>query len=857
MYIYIYTHTHTHTHAHIHTYTYTHTQISELLFDVFGPMQLHLEQYPQFRVYIYIYIYMYACIFTHTHTYIHTLVHTHTQISELLFDVFGPMQLHLEQYPQFKHDVAVLLRAIGAKILSRETRTRLLEREVNVNVRLRDAPSLLRDLMHVGYSVLCAQFSVVIGVPDVLALSSHGAPFYGALMLSQDCEVPLHAPRADETINVWYRTVNPMNRMYAMRLCELLAEGAGQEDADTAVGSSSFALEGLRVLRSMIHVEDPTSKHVHAATGKPDDVARFHTNLQVRWEAFLAGNLPLKGVPHTRCLWLVQDKAHAIGAAEAALTLCESRDRLVRLQAWMLLRDMMHGSNVEVQRTVTSTANSRRLFRSLVHALTAADDELANYRGRRRAYLQMMKHASKLGDGAHADIKPPQSALGARGETALALTVAQQLFSCASAERLKGDGGVLHAAGRLLLKLQDVLALALNDGDHEPVELATQVCYVLAAGISGDCCQRFVVFHGAEAFSDRMKFGLMVQRCFSGLQYHTVAHGSDEMFETPVGVTVRSAEMNEHLCDLRRALLYVCMVCSNDELVHVDADIIIAHAVRLGLLLGIESLHTDEPKPYMHDRHAKFSRAAGTLSSAQEDAASAVMHESLSTVPLGAWYREKGLPKELLKSVYVVQRLVHIHGALSRTARALASLRFRHVKLWSFVRHRMRSVEIKCKDGSLQRIHFTVEDSLLAARDYEGFWLRQNDALLEDCLQENAAVRAKMFLKRISGQLSAHRALTAYDNFRTRWLLWAEVYRGEVEAVPRMIAVAAMLIMVIFYGVPVTGDTADALFGGAFTTDPAVYHTADAAVGTALAGLCTSTYIKTNDTISTYSALAY
>jgi hypothetical protein len=751
------------------------------------------------------------------------------------------MQLHLEQYPQFKHDVASLLRAIGAKLISRETKTRLLEREVKVNVRLRDAPSLLRDLMHVGYSVLCAQFSVVIGVPDILALSSHGVPFYGALMLSQDREAPLHAPRLDGPVNVWYRTVNPMYRTYAMRLCELLADGVGQEDPGTVVGSSSFALEGLRVLRAMIHVEDPTSKHVHAATGKPEEVARYHANLQVRWEAFLAGDLPLKGIPRTRCLWLVQCKAHAIGAAEAALTLCESPDKHVRLQAWMLLRDMLHGSNAEVQHTLITTAtNSRRLFRCLVQALTAADNELANYRGRRRAYLQMLKHASESGDGTHANIKPPQSALGARGETALALAVVQQLFSCACAERLKGEGGVLHAAGRLLLRLQDVLALALNDGDHEPVELATQVCYMLATGISGDCCQRFEVFHGADSFSDRMKFGLMIQRCFSGLQYHTVAAHGSELFGTgtPRGVAVRSAEMNEHLCDLRRALLHVCMVCANDELAHVDADIIIAHAVRLGRILGVEAHQADEPKPFMHDRHTKFSKAAGTHS-AQEVVASSAMQESLSTVPLGAWYREKGLPKELLKSVYLVQRLVHIHGPTSRAARALSCLRSQHVKLWSFVQPRMRSVEIKCKDGSLQRIYFTVDDSLLAVRAHQRFWVTQNDALLADCLQENAEVRASMFLTRIGAQLNAHRALTAYDNFRTRWLLWGQVYRGEVEAVPRMISVAAMLIMVVFYGVPVTGaDSSEAVLGGSLAANQAVYNTVDAAVGSALAGPC-------------------
>jgi hypothetical protein len=742
------------------------------------------------------------------------------------------MQLHLEQYPQYKHDVSALLRAIGAKLPSRQARVRFLEREVHVNGRLRDAPSLLRDLMHVGYSVMCAQFSVVIGVPDMLALSAHGAPFYGSLMLSQDAVAPLHDSRnyskSEGVINAWYQKVNPRYRMYVLRLCKLLALGVGQDEAGAKIGFASFALESAQVLRAMIHVEDPTSKHVHAATGSPEEVARYHANLQVRWEAFLAGSPPLKGVPSTPSLWWVQDKARAVGVPEAALTLCESPDKRVRLEAWMLLRDMLHGGNQAVQQTLVNSANVKRLSRSLARALAAADDELANYRSRRRAYVQKLKHAAAAGDGGHAQTAHQDSVLGPLGETALALTVSQQLLSCVSAGDLKGEGGVVHAAGRLLLRLQDVLALALNDGDHEPVELATQVCYVLAAGISGNCCERYPVFQGVDADSERMRFGLMIQRCLSGLQYHTNATRS--AFYQPLGgANMRSMEMNEHLCDLRRALFHVCLLCASEELRYLDASAITAHVVRLGVLIGLQPR---EPTHPVLDEHARFCALAG-VKVHEESAASAAFEQTLENVPLGEWYRSKGLQKELLKGVMVLKRLEHMHGVHSPAARAAANLKMLQPKLWAYAQLRVRCVEVKCEGGSLERIHFTVDDSLLAIHDSQRLWVQQNDALLQDCLEINVFLRAKAFVGRMREQLCVHRALTAYDNFSTRWLLWAVLYRSELEAVPRMISVAAMLVMVIFYGVPTAVDPSAP---GSFVVGESGYAAADASVGKALAG---------------------
>lgn len=65
-----------------------------------------------------------------------------------------------------------------------------------------DAPSLLRDLMRVGYSVLVAQLSDAIGLPSPDALEAHGAVMNMSMMLARDVRMPLFEEAATHSHQV-------------------------------------------------------------------------------------------------------------------------------------------------------------------------------------------------------------------------------------------------------------------------------------------------------------------------------------------------------------------------------------------------------------------------------------------------------------------------------------------------------------------------------------------------------------------------------------------------------------------------------------------------------------------------------
>ena len=122
--------------------------------------------------------------------------------TEQLFDALSGCLPLMDSFLEHKPAVSRLLSAIGEKVGSREAQIKLLEFHAVDTDGMVDAPSLLRDLMRVGFSVLVSQLGDAIKLPSPDMLATHGGILNLAMMLARDKRMPLFQDAATNSPQV-------------------------------------------------------------------------------------------------------------------------------------------------------------------------------------------------------------------------------------------------------------------------------------------------------------------------------------------------------------------------------------------------------------------------------------------------------------------------------------------------------------------------------------------------------------------------------------------------------------------------------------------------------------------------------